>query len=387
MLGKTVSHYRVLRKLGEGGMGVVYEAEDENLPRRVALKFCSAAQDPQLRPSLLREAHALCSLKHPNIAEVYELGQTGEGEPFIVMELLPDGLSGRLRNGRPAIRETRRVVAAIAMASEHAHNKGILHRDIKPSNVRMTETGQVKVTDFGLAAAVYGAAVVSQQSTIPTAKEQAVGTPGFMAPEVIRREAADRRSDLFSLGCLLYEMLTGKAAFPGKTHGEIYENTLKSEPAPPSSSNPAAGPALDRVTLKLLEKRPEDRYQSAGEVVAALEALDSPVVVWRSWLDGRRRMLVYGVAVWMVGFLAVFLWNRLRVHVVPQQARYWYDRGIASIAEGSYFNATKQLTEAVKSDPDFSMARAHLAEAWDEIEYSELAKEALLQATRGPPSL
>jgi serine/threonine protein kinase len=150
-------------------MGIVYEAEDLNLPRRVALKFCSVGQDPQLRTALLNEAQALCSLIHPNIAEVYELDQTEEGEPFIAMELLPGSLDGDLRHSRLGVRQSVRVVAAVAKALEYAHGRGVIHRDIKPSNVRMTEAGQVKVTDFGIAGTI-----VEASETVPMAERRTV---------------------------------------------------------------------------------------------------------------------------------------------------------------------------------------------------------------------
>jgi serine/threonine protein kinase/thioredoxin-like negative regulator of GroEL len=389
MLGNTVSHYRILRKLGEGGMGVVYEAEDENLPRRVALKFCSAVQDPQLIEALLCEARALCSLKHPNIAEVHELGQTAEGEPFIVMELLPGGLELRAR--RPGIRETVRIVTAVAKGLEHAHDRGIVHRDIKPSNIRMTEGGQVKVADFGLAGSIrqVAAGVPGEESTTRTLDDVRRGTPGFMAPEVIRGGAADRRSDLFSLGCVLYEMLTGKRPFAAPTRAEIEANVLNADPPQPSASNSAVWPSLDRITLKLLEKKPEDRYQSAGEVVAALEALDSSNVAPRPRFRVSRQALGYGAALAALLGVAGLLWTLIPPHRVPEDAMRWYQKGLTSLAEGAYFNATEQLTEAVKIDPEFSMAHAHLAEAWDELDYSDRAKDELLKAMppRAPPRL
>jgi tetratricopeptide (TPR) repeat protein len=382
MIGKTVSHYRVIRKLGEGGMGVVYEAEDLNLRRNVALKFCSAAQDPKLRAALLNEAQALCSLIHPNIAEVYELGQTDEGEPFIVMELLPGALDGELRGGRLGVRRSVRIVTAVAKALEYAHTRGTIHRDIKPSNVRITEAGQIKVTDFGIAGAIIEAVAtvsVGEQRTV-TIERFRGGTPGFMPPEVIHGEGADRRSDLFALGCVLYECLTGKQPFLAKTVEKTEANVRHLDPPRPSSLDAAVWPNLDAVTLKLLEKKPQDRYQSAGEVVAALEAVDEPRRK-RATLP-RQALLGYAAAALavIIGFLT---WSLLGGHTVPQQAMDSYRKGLESLEDGRYFNAASQLQNAVEIDPHFTMAHAHLAEAWDELDFANKAKDELLRAEPG----
>jgi tetratricopeptide (TPR) repeat protein len=364
-------------------MGVVYEAEDLKLPRHVALKFCSAAQDPQLRAALLNEARALCSLTHPNIAEVYELDQTVGGEPFIAMELLPGALDGELRRGRLGVRRSVRTVTAVAKALEHAHNHGVVHRDIKPSNVRMTEAGQIKVTDFGIADTILRAAAEastpSDGRTATIARVQR-GTPGFMPPEVINGDSADGRSDLFALGCVLYECLTGKQPFRGKTAPESEANVLRVDPPRPSMVDPAVWPKLDLITLKLLEKRPEERYQSAGEVVAALEAVDEPPVPRPPpWY--RRRTSAYGAAAVFI-LLAVFgYWMfRRRPYTPRPEAVPWYQNGLGALADGTYYKATKLFGKAVSIDPDYAMAHAHLAEAWDELEYSKEASQELLKA-------
>ena len=387
MVGSTVSHYRITRELGKGGMGVVYEAQDTELPRLVALKFCSAVQDPQLISALLKEARALCSLKHPNIAEVHELGQTTSGQPFIVMELLPGELKVR---GAPLTgREAVRVVIGVANALNHAHGRGITHRDIKPSNIRFTETGQLKVTDFGLAGSLRPPSPEDASRTI-TMEDVRRGTPGFMAPEVIRGGVVDGRSDLFSLGCVLYECLTGSTPFRGETVEVMHSNVLHLEPPPPSQVKPGVNPALDRITLKLLEKKPENRFQSAGEVAAALEALDSLVAPVQPRARVNRRPLGWGaVVVIAAASIALALWMWRPVHRPPPEAMRPYQKGLISIADGSYFTAAKRLQEAIRLDPDFTMAHAHLAEAWDELEDSDRAKDELLAASppRAPPRL
>jgi serine/threonine protein kinase len=387
MVGKTVSHYRVIRELGRGGMGVVYEAEDLNLPRRVALKFCSAAQDSQLRTALLNEAQALCSLIHPNIAEVYELGQTEEGQPFIAMELLPGALDGELRQRRLGVRESVRTVAAVAKALEYAHSRGVVHRDIKPSNVRMTEAGQVKVTDFGIAGTLLQAAAAA---TVPTSERRTVtieqvrrGTPGFMAPEIIQGYRADRRSDLFALGCVLYQCLTGKHPFRGATVEEKEDNVLRLDPPRPSSVEPVVWPRLDAVTLKLLEKKPEDRYQSAGEVVAALEAVDEPLPVVRPAVKYRRQVFAYLAAVAALLIGVVVLLNFILQPSIPPEAMKAYRNGLEELEDGTYFNAAKRFQQAITLYPDFTMAHAHLAEAWDELDFADEAKKEMLKAVPG----
>jgi tetratricopeptide (TPR) repeat protein len=381
MIGKVVSHYRVTRKLGEGGMGIVYEAEDLNLPRRVALKFCSAARDPRLRAALLNEAHALCALIHPHIAEVYELSQTDEGEPFIVMELLPGSLDAELHRGRLGARQSERIATAVAKALEYAHSHGVVHRDIKPSNVRMTEAGQIKVTDFGIARAIVEAAAtasVGEQRTV-TIERFRGGTPGFMAPEVIYGHGADRRSDLFALGCVLYECLTAKQPFRGETVEETEANVLHLDPPRPSSLASTVSPAVDKITLKLLEKKSEDRYQSAGEAVAALEASDEQPVPKRvAWY--RRRIFAYAGAVLVVLAGLALYWIYRPPPPVPPDAAYWYQKGLQALADGTYYQATKLFGRAVSKYPDFAMAHAHLAEAWDELEYSKEASQEMLKA-------
>jgi tetratricopeptide (TPR) repeat protein len=373
----------VFEKLGEGGMGVVYAAEDQILGRRVALKFCTAAQDPQTRRALLDEAKKASSLNHPNIAQIYEFGETEQGEPFIAMELVPGrSVAEELRNGVLPVVEAVRVVTAIAKALEEAHHLGIVHRDIKPSNIRITGRGEVKVLDFGIATAVgHGAA---DHTTTATLEGAVKGTPLYMAPEQVRGAEADPRSDLFALGSVLYECLTGRTPFAGATRLEVVANVMGFDPPAPSSLNTRVSPGLDTITRKLLAKLPDERYQSAGEVLAALEVLNAPVPpVPRTWRKPWRSMAAVSGAAILAGLIAIVVWRGLRpVHIPSPEAVGWYQKGLAALADGTHHKAAKALERAIAIDPAFTMAHARLAEAWDELEYTGRAQQELLNAMR-----
>jgi len=278
--GDTVSHYRILEKLGGGGMGVVYRAEDTRLGRPVALKVLSPAlsRDRGAAERFVREARAASALEHPNICVIHDIGEH-EGGQFIVMELL-EGQSLRQRiAGRPVdADEVVDVAIQVADALDVAHAKGIVHRDVKPANIFLTRRGQAKILDFGLAKAGSGpgAAEDSQSPTevLPeehlTSPGHVVGTVAYMSPEQARGRALDGRSDLFSLGLVLYEMATGRPAFSGATSAVIFEAILDRAPIPPLRLNPALSPDLERIILRCLEKDPKLRYQTAADLVADL---------------------------------------------------------------------------------------------------------------------
>jgi tetratricopeptide (TPR) repeat protein len=381
MPGASVSHYRVFERLGEGGMGVVYAAEDQILGRRVALKFCSAAQDPQTRRALLDEAKKASSLNHPNIAQIYEFGETEQGEPFIAMELVPGrSVAEKLREGALAVAEAVQVVTAIAKALEASHRLGIVHRDIKPSNVRITGRGEVKVLDFGIASAVEHGA--PDDAATVTLEGVVKGTPLYMAPEQVRGAAPDPRADLFSLGSVLYECLTGRAPFSGATRLDVVANVMGLDPPAPSSLNARVAPGLDRITGKLLAKYPGERYQSAGEVLAALEVFGARArPVPRTWREAWRRMAAVSGAVLLAGLAAIMVLRSLRpAHTTPPEAVGWYRSGLAALADGTHHKAAKALQRATAIDPSFTMAHARLAEAWDELEYTGRAQQEMLIA-------
>jgi serine/threonine protein kinase len=282
--GQTISHYRVVRRLGSGGMGVVYEAEDLNLGRHVALKFLSKEfqGEPLALERFQREARAASALNHRNICTIYEVGNDN-GEQFIAMELLEGKSLDQQISGQPIKNSTLvKYGIQIADALDAAHARGIVHRDIKPANIFVTDTGQVKMLDFGLAkhmehqslmetATVAGGMRISPENL--TSPGSTVGTIAYMSPEQARGEEIDTRSDLFSFGTVLYEMATGKQPFAGNSSALIFEAILNRVPAPPIVHNPDVPSELERIIHKALEKDRNLRCQTAAEIGADLRRL------------------------------------------------------------------------------------------------------------------
>ena len=317
MIPKQLSHYRLLEKIGAGGMGVVYRAHDDLLDRDVAIKVLPAhtLPDERTRQRFRKEALALARLNHPNIGAIYEFG-TEDGADFLVMELVAGvTLDVRLVAGSLPEREVLRLGAQLADGLDAAHSQGIVHRDLKPGNIRLSQDNRIKILDFGIAQFVHPKTDSGETATL-TLPNEVVGTVAYMAPEQIRGLKADARTDIYSTGIVLYEMATGNRPFHDSSGPQLISAILERPPSPPSSRNQGISPALESIIVKAIDKDPERRYQSARELRIDLERLGTgavPLAVRRTptrkWIVGLGALLLLALAAGLY---------RARFHLIPQ---------------------------------------------------------------------
>lgn len=421
MIGQTISHYHILDKLGEGGMGVVYLAEDTLLRRQVAIKSLTMPSTPgtvHFRARFLREARAASVLNHPHIATIHDYGETPDGLPYIVMELVKgENLCELLRRGCLSLERSIEITKEVAEALAEAHRHGLIHRDIKPSNIAINQRGEVKVLDFGLAKQLPQENVnpsderMLNLSVTETREGVIIGTPSYFSPEQARGLPLDARSDLFSLGLLLYECVTGRHAFSLTSVMEICAQIIRDDPPPPSQINPCIPPELERITLKALAKKADDRYQTAEEMFKDLTAVQTllaagagsrripflgrlaarlrPPTTLTGMLKGRR--IIIGALIVMLFALLLSmtrgsLWQRINRHEPSSIAQQWYQVGVEALREGSYFKASKLLEQAIRADDRFPLAHARLAQAWAELDYQDRATNEMLRVAELAPN-
>ena len=290
MIGTTVSHYKIVEKIGGGGMGVVYKAQDLKLDRTVALKFLppELTLDPDAKERFVHEAKAASSLQHHNICTIHDIDQTADGQMFIVMDLYEgETLKSRIAKGKLRVEEATDIAIQIAQGLAEAHEHGIVHRDIKPANILIAKGGIAKIVDFGLAK-LSGRTLLTKSGTT-------LGTAAYMSPEQARGEQVDQRTDIWSLGVVLYEMLTGKRPFESEYEQALVYSILNQDPKPMQDLRPEVPEAIEKICRRAMAKRPEDRYQSAAEFLSDLSSyhIGSDLSKQTRRVSGRRRTRIY----------------------------------------------------------------------------------------------
>src|SRR5712691_4980145 len=407
---REISHYRILERLGAGGMGEVFLAQDVRLDRKVAIKMLPAKSlgNEQAKKRLFREAKAAATLDHPNICAIYEVGEEGDCA-FIVMQYIEGRTLSRIIKDHPL--SPIEVVdigiqAAEALVEAHAH--GVIHRDIKPHNAIITSRGRVKILDFGLAK------IVQDERAIHTGVEtdsrltktgEVVGTVGYMSPEQLRDLPVDARSDLFSLGVLLYECATGRSAFVGSTKIQISLQVIEVDPQKPSELNMGVPSELDDIILKAIAKDVDARYQSAGAMLAELrrmeDALQGSILNTRPLTPGPRSArpgppgglsskIRTAPVTLKLGFILVPLvilgtWWAIRIarpsmHQPSPEAGKWYEDGTRAMRAGAFYEARKQLEQSISIDDGYALSHARLSQTYLELDNIDKAREELLRA-------
>jgi tetratricopeptide (TPR) repeat protein/predicted Ser/Thr protein kinase len=389
-----LARYRIIRPLGRGGLGEVFLAHDHTLDRDVAIKLLTTDHlaDDGTRRRLLREARASASLDHPGICAVYEVGEAHDGRAFIAMQYIAgETLETMLERGPLPVHDVLLLCARMAEALGVAHKKGVVHRDLKPGNVMIAPDGRPILVDFGIAttATTGGASSGATAATTMTATRGVAGTPPYMSPEQVQQQPLDGRSDLFALGLILFECLTGRRAFDERSSLETVAAVIYVEPPLPSTLRSGLTAAHDDLCRRLMAKRPEDRFQSAEEVIGAIRLLLSTAStkVARARQQPRARRPLKALAgVLLVlsigGMAAAWKWMaRGSLPPVPAAAQQWSDRGTEAIRQEAYETGRKELEEAVRLFPQHALAYARLAEANMELDNPRAAQETLLRVS------
>jgi serine/threonine protein kinase/lipopolysaccharide biosynthesis regulator YciM len=408
LVPQEISHYRILNRLGAGGMGEVFLAQDTRLDRKVAIKMLPAKSigDAQAKKRLFREAKAAANLDHPNICSIYEVGEEGDCA-YIAMQYIEGPTLSKIIKGNalPPL-EVVNIGIQASEALAEAHSRGVIHRDIKPQNVIITPRGRVKILDFGLAKILRDANSTPTDETESrlTDTGEVVGTVGYMSPEQLRDLPIDSRSDLFSLGVLLYECATGRSAFVGSTKIQISLQVIEVDPQRPSELSPDIPSGLDDIILKALAKDVDARYQSATAMLADLRRIEA--TLQGSVLNTRplntmsrpsQSRVTHGLSrsirtaptrvkaglillpLAILGILAVWI-ARPSGHQPSPEAMKWYENGTRAMRAGAFYEASKQLEQAISTDASFLLAHARLAQAYHELDNSDKAREELLRA-------
>jgi len=409
LVPNTISHYRIIELLGAGGMGEVFLAQDIRLDRKVAIKMLPAKSiaDEQAKKRLFREARAAATLDHPNICSIYEVGEEGDCAYIVMQYIEGRALSSIIKNNPLSPLEVVDIGIQAAEALAEAHSRGVIHRDIKPHNVIITPRGQVKILDFGLAKIVQdeSAAHTGELDSRLTETGAVVGTVGYMSPEQLRDLPVDARTDLFSLGVLLYECATGRFAFVGSTRIQISLQVIEVDPQRPSELTANIPGELDDIILKAIAKDVDLRYQSASAMLVDLHRMEatlqgsvlntrpltprprsSRTTAPRS-LSGRIRTAPFTLklAFLLVPLLILGTWFAIRTahpstHQPSGPAGKWFEDGARAMRAGAFYEARIQLEQSISIDDKFALSHARLAQTYLELDNVDKAREELLRA-------